>query len=126
MSEYNHYISGFFANRDDAESTFSILVERGLPRDRLQIFKTDTPSPDPAPKDDSNAVLKDVLVDGTIGAAVGTGIVMGAFNGILVAWLGLPSIVVTLATMVTWNEMLRLWQQGRLLPLLVLLLLLLV
>ena len=50
-------------------------------------------------------------------AAVGTGIVMGAFNGILVAWLGLPSIVVTLATMVTWNEMLRLWQQGRLLPL---------
>jgi rhamnose transport system permease protein len=50
-------------------------------------------------------------------AAVGTGIVMGAFNGVLVAWLGLPSIVVTLATMVTWNEMLRLWQQGRLLPL---------
>jgi rhamnose transport system permease protein len=50
-------------------------------------------------------------------AAVGTGIVMGAFNGILVAWLGLPSIVVTLATMVTWNELLRLWQQGRLLPL---------
>lgn len=40
MSEYNHYISGFFANRDDAESTFSILVERGLPRDRLRIFKT--------------------------------------------------------------------------------------
>jgi len=46
-------------------------------------------------------------------AAVGTGVVMGAFNGLLVAWLGLPSIVVTLATMVTWNEALRLWQQGR-------------
>lgn len=50
-------------------------------------------------------------------AAVGTGIVLGAFNGLLVAWLGLPSIVVTLATMVTWNEALRLWQQGRLMPL---------
>jgi len=50
-------------------------------------------------------------------AAIGTGIVMGAFNGLLVAWLGLPSIVVTLATMVTWNEALRLWQQGRLMPL---------
>ena len=50
-------------------------------------------------------------------AAVVTGIVMGAFNGLLVAWLGLPSIVVTLATMVTWNEALRLWQQGRLMPL---------
>lgn len=50
-------------------------------------------------------------------AAVATGIVLGAFNGLLVAWLGLPSIVVTLATMVTWNEALRLWQQGRLMPL---------
>ena len=50
-------------------------------------------------------------------AAVGTGIALGAFNGLLVAWLGLPSIVVTLATMVTWNEALRLWQQGRLMPL---------
>lgn len=50
-------------------------------------------------------------------AAIGTGIVMGAFNGLLIAWLGLPSIVVTLATMVTWNEALRLWQQGRLMPL---------
>ncbi len=46
-------------------------------------------------------------------AAVGAGAFLGAFNGLLVAWLGLPSIVVTLATMVTWNELLRLWQQGR-------------
>ncbi len=38
---------------------------------------------------------------------------MGAVNGALVAWLRLPSIVVTLATMVTWAEALRLWQQGR-------------
>lgn len=50
-------------------------------------------------------------------AAVATGVVMGTFNGLLVAWLGLPSIVVTLATMVTWNEALRLWQQGRLMSL---------
>jgi rhamnose transport system permease protein len=46
-----------------------------------------------------------------------TGTLLGAFNGALVAWLGLPSIVVTLATMVTWNEALRLWQQGKLLNL---------
>jgi len=49
--------------------------------------------------------------------ALGAGAAMGAFNGLLVAWLGLPSIVVTLATMVTWQEALRLWQQGRLLNL---------
>ena len=46
-----------------------------------------------------------------------TGTLLGALNGVLVAWLGLPSIVVTLATMVTWNEALRLWQQGKLLNL---------
>ncbi len=50
-------------------------------------------------------------------AAIAAGAAMGALNGLLVAWLGLPSIVVTLATMVTWQEGLRLWQQGRLLNL---------
>ena len=50
-------------------------------------------------------------------AALGAGAFMGALNGVLVAYLGLPSIVVTLATMVTWQEALRLWQQGRLLNL---------
>jgi rhamnose transport system permease protein len=49
--------------------------------------------------------------------SVGAGAAMGAINGALVAWVGLPSIVVTLATMVTWQEALRLWQQGRLLNL---------
>ena len=52
-----------------------------------------------------------------IAAAIGAGALMGAVNGALVAYLGLPSIVVTLATMVTWQEALRLWQQGRLLNL---------
>jgi len=74
MNEYRHHVSGFFANRDDAVSTLSKLVERGLPRERLQIFASDSPSPAPAPKEDSNAVLKDVLVDGAKGAVVGTGI----------------------------------------------------
>jgi rhamnose transport system permease protein len=50
-------------------------------------------------------------------ASIGAGAAMGALNGALVAWLRLPSIVVTLATMVTWQEALRLWQQGRLLNL---------
>ena len=48
-----------------------------------------------------------------IAASLGAGAIMGALNGALVAGLRLPSIVVTLATMVTWQEALRLWQQGR-------------
>ncbi len=45
-------------------------------------------------------------------AAVLTGAILGAVNGGLVAGLGLPSIVVTLATMVTWREALRWWREG--------------
>jgi len=52
-----------------------------------------------------------------VACALGAGAVMGAANGFLVAYLGLPSIVVTLATMVTWQEVLRLWQKGRMIAL---------
>jgi rhamnose transport system permease protein len=49
--------------------------------------------------------------------AVLTGALLGALNGVLVATLGLPAIVVTLATMVGWREGLRwategVWVQG--------------
>jgi rhamnose transport system permease protein len=47
--------------------------------------------------------------------ALGTvmaGAALGIFNGALIAGLGLPSIVVTLATMVTWREALRWWREG--------------
>jgi rhamnose transport system permease protein len=49
--------------------------------------------------------------------ALAAGALMGAANGWLIAGLGLPSIVVTLATMVIWQEVLRLWQKGLLLSL---------
>lgn len=48
----------------------------------------------------------------TVLAAVVMGTFGGVVNGALVAGLGLPSIVVTLATMVTMRETLRLTQQG--------------
>jgi len=46
-------------------------------------------------------------------AAVAIGVLLGSVNGVLVAGLGLPSIVVTLATMVTWREALRWQRQGQ-------------
>jgi rhamnose transport system permease protein len=46
--------------------------------------------------------------------AIALGALLGAFNGALIAGLGLPSIVVTLATMVTWREALRWLRQGEL------------
>lgn len=47
-----------------------------------------------------------------IASSVAVGAIGGALNGALVAGLRLPSIVVTLATMVTLREGLRLAQQG--------------
>jgi len=45
-------------------------------------------------------------------AAVAMGALLGAINGVLIAGMRLPSIVVTLATMVTWREALRWQRQG--------------
>jgi len=47
-----------------------------------------------------------------LGASVGLGALMGAINGWLVSGLRLPSIVVTLATMVTLRQGLNLVRQG--------------
>lgn len=47
-----------------------------------------------------------------IASAIAAGALLGAVNGGLVAGLGLPSIVVTLATMVSWREGLRWIGQG--------------
>src|SRR5439155_23772278 len=44
--------------------------------------------------------------------AVLLGVLLGALNGALVAGLGLPSIVVTLATMTMLREGLRWWREG--------------
>ena len=74
MSDYRHHVSGFFVHRAQAEEALSALVQRGLPRERLQIMAADKAPPAPVPSSSSNAVLKDVLVDGAIGTAVGTSI----------------------------------------------------
>ena len=45
-------------------------------------------------------------------STMAVGASMGALNGVFVAMLGLPSIVVTLATMVIFREALRWWREG--------------
>jgi rhamnose transport system permease protein len=45
-------------------------------------------------------------------AACVTGALLGAVNGALVAYVRIPSIVVTLATMVAWRDGLRWWTEG--------------
>lgn len=74
MKEYRHHVSGIFVNREDANRTFSSLIGKGLKKESLQIFEKGSDLPIATQQTKSNAVLKDMFVDGAIGAAVGTGI----------------------------------------------------
>ena len=74
MEEHPHHVSGFFAHHAEAGIVLSKLVERGFPRERIRIFAADPVAPELQREGGSNEVLKDVIVDGTIGAAVGTGL----------------------------------------------------
>lgn len=95
MNEYRHHVSGFFARRDKAERTLSRLVEQGLPRERMQIYTAHATSSSPAQNAKSDGVLQDVLVNGAIGTAVGTGI--GALSSVALA-----ATSVTLFTASPW------------------------
>ena len=74
MSEYLHHVSGFFAHRDQALDVQQKLLEAGIPDTRIHVLDKTTPFPPHEATEDSNGVLKDILVDGAIGTAVGTGV----------------------------------------------------
>lgn len=43
MNDCSHRGSYFFPNREEVQSVFTALIERSVPRDRLQMFDADTP-----------------------------------------------------------------------------------
>lgn len=73
MNEQSHIVSGIYTTRAEAEAVLERLVERGVPRG--EIYIVDHPAIPETPKMTSdNEALKDIVVDGSIGAVVGTGI----------------------------------------------------
>jgi len=74
MSTQRHYVSGFFINRNFAEKVSGQLIEQGIPAERIHIYDKSSAMPDRVAKDSDDKVLKDILIDGGVGAAVGTGI----------------------------------------------------
>ncbi|MGA6108951.1 hypothetical protein ABS648_13420 [Pseudomonas solani] len=75
MDRYRHNVSGFFAQRAPAEDTRSQLIQRGLQIDQLRIFASNgTPAAGSRPRWENRQELKDMLVDGAIGAGIGIGI----------------------------------------------------
>jgi len=74
MSDYLHHVSGFFAHNDQAFDVKQKLLSAGIPAERIHVLDKTTPFPPHQATEDSNGVLKDMLVDGAIGTAVGTGV----------------------------------------------------
>jgi hypothetical protein len=74
MNHYAHYVSGFFVHHAEADDVFEKLIAQGLPSERVKIYTVRKTAPTHETTESSNDVLKEILVDGTIGTAVGTGI----------------------------------------------------
>lgn len=74
MKSQSHIVSGIYASRAEAETVHSQLVELGLARQQVRVLeraRADDNNPGLA---DADQVLKEVLVDGTVGTLVGTGL----------------------------------------------------
>ena len=85
MSEYSHHVSGFFVKREEAKIAFSKLTDRGILPEQMRIYDNETAAREPAPTVNSNTVLKNLIVDGAVGAAVGTGMGVLAEVALVVA-----------------------------------------
>lgn len=91
MDNYRHHVSGFFSNREDAESAISLLVDRGVPRERIYLFQKDSPVLTSNSQATSKEVRNDVLVGSAIGIAAGSGV--GALGEIALVSTGVSLFI---------------------------------
>ena len=72
MDEQRHIVSGIYTSHTEAGAVRTRLIENGLPAGQINIVQN-TASTDGNPNMvEDNEMLKNVLIDGTIGTAVGT------------------------------------------------------
>ena len=74
MKSQNHIVSGLYASRAEAEKVRSQLIEQGLPRQQVKVIERARADDNNRKIADDDAVLKEVLIDGALGTAVGTGL----------------------------------------------------
>ena len=93
MNEQNHIVSGIYTSRAEAEAVRDRLGERGVPIGQMNIVEN-VAATDGSPKmAEDNETLKDVLIDGSIGTAVGT----------VIGGLGQVALVATSVTLFVAN-----------------------
>jgi len=71
MRSHSHIVSGIYASRAEAETVRGKLIEQGLPRKQIKVVERARAEDDNPKLADDDQVLKEVLVDGTLGTLVG-------------------------------------------------------
>lgn len=74
MESDSHIVTGIYASRAEAETARSELIEQGFPGAQLKVIERARSEDDNPGLADDDEVLKEVLVDGTVGTLVGTGL----------------------------------------------------
>ncbi len=85
MSTYKHFVSGFFEHKDQVDNAVNQLHLQQIPPSQIHVIHAEDFGNENPPSEDSNHVLKDVLVDGAAGAAVGTGVGIAAEIALITA-----------------------------------------
>lgn len=104
MDQQSHIVTGIYTSRAEAESVRDRLVGQGLPVDRIDIVENAGIDGNSKMAAD-NETVKDALVDGAVGAAVGT-VVGGLGHVALVAanvTLFVASPVIAPLAMLGWG-----------------------
>jgi hypothetical protein len=74
MKTQSHIVSGIYASRAEAEEVRSRLIEQGILRKHIKVVERVRADDDNPKLADDDEVLKEVLIDGTVGTLIGTGL----------------------------------------------------
>lgn len=72
--EYLHRVTGIYQRKTDAEAVLEQLIRYGFKSEQLEIFVANNAKTRSEAAPDSDEVRNEVMVDGAIGTAIGTGI----------------------------------------------------
>lgn len=72
-NDYLDSVTGIYPHLDDAYRIARQLMDVGLPKEQIQVVAARPPA-DIGQEEDSKEVLKNVVVDGTVGTAIGAGV----------------------------------------------------
>lgn len=74
MNSYHHHVSGIFQRHAEAEYALLQLEERGLALNRMQIYEDNISADQATTQGQSNEVLKNMVVKGSVGTVIGAGL----------------------------------------------------